>query len=128
MDSTLLVKTICLGSAAGFIGGVTGSTGLGAITSGLLILGISNDMKNAVGTTLATTLIPVSIGSVYTYYQRNQVNFPVAFILIICVTIMSYVGACYTKYISNAIIKYYTAVYCFALSIFFFCSAYFNWR
>ena len=128
MDSSLLVKTICLGSAVGFIGGVIGTTGSGAIISGLLILGISNDMKSAVGTTLATTLIPVSIGSVYTYYQRNQVDFPVAIILVICVTIMSYIGSYYTKYISNAIIKYYTAVYCFALAIFFFCSAYFNWR
>jgi uncharacterized membrane protein YfcA len=128
MESILLAKTALLGVITGFIGGLTGSSGSGMITSGLLILEISKDMKSAVGTTLATTMIPIALGSVYTYYQRKQVDVRVAIVLIICMASMMWVGAYCTKYMSNTFLKYFTSIYCLALGVFFFCSAYFDWR
>jgi uncharacterized membrane protein YfcA len=128
MDTTILSKTAILGVITGFIGGLTGSSGSGMITSGLLILEIAKDMKTAVGTALATTMVPFALGSVYTYYQRKQVDVRVAIVLIICMSIMMCIGTYCTKYMSNMFLKYFTSVYFFALAIFFFCSAYFGWR
>lgn len=117
------LKTLGLGLFSGLLGGVTGSSGTGIITAGLLILGIVDDMKTAAGTTLATILLPLSLAAVITYYQRKQVNFRAAIILIVSMFFATWYGSYLTKYLTNQVIQYITAVYFMFVTLFFFYNA-----
>ena len=119
-------KTIFLGLVAGLIGGITVSSGTGIITAGLLMLGIIDNMKIAAGTTLAAMLLPLSFGAVVTYYQRKQVNFRVALLLVIAIFFATWYGSYLTKYITSQIIQYITATYFLSITLFFFYNGYYG--
>jgi hypothetical protein len=120
------IKTIFLGLGSGVLGGITGSSGTGVITAGLLMLGIVDNMKTAAGTTLATILLPLSLAAVITYYQRKQVNFRAALILIFTMFFATWYGSYLTKYVTNQFIQYLTAVYFLCVTIFFFYNGYYG--
>ena len=90
------------------------------------MLGIIDNIKIAAGTTLAAMLLPLSFGAVVTYYQRKQVNFRVALLLVITIFFATWYGSYLTKYITSQIIQYITATYFLSITIFFFYNGYYG--
>ena len=122
MDKTVL--TIGLGLVAGLFGGTIGASGIELMLPGLLILGIVNDYKMAVGTVLTAILAPLSIGAVYVYYKRKQVVPKTALLLIISYAVAAYFSAKLAKTIPNQKIQFMAAFYFLSIGLFMLWNAY----
>jgi len=124
----LFIYTI-FGLASGFSLGTTSFNPAGLILLVLDVLGIG-DYKSNLGSLLILNLFPITIGSVYEFYKADKINWPLAWSLIISVTIGSYFGSkivTQKKYsLSEKTIKYFTAYICIAIGFIFLISAYYE--
>lgn len=116
MNKSLL--TIGVGALAGLCGGSLGLSGIELMLPGLLVLGIVNDYKTAAGTVLFAILFPLSIGAVYVYYKRKQVEFKTSIILIFAYAIAAYFGAKFTKNIDNSKLSLAAGIYLIFIGLF----------
>ena len=116
MNKTVL--TIMLGLIAGLFGGSLGQSGAEFMLPGLLVLGIVANHKTAIGTVLLTIVPPLSLGAVYVYYKRNQVDVKTALILMVSYFITAYLGAKYSKNVSDETIGYITGFYLISIGLF----------
>ena len=73
-------------------------------------------------------LFPITLGSVYEFYNANLINYPFAFTLVITMIIGSYLGSRFItdkkNEISKKTIKYITAVISMIIGLSFLYSAY----
>jgi len=120
------ILTIILGFFAGITSGSLGVSGAEIILPGLIILNIVKNFKISIGTTLLTILPPLSIGSVYEYYKRKQIDIPISLILMITIFLGAWVGSKLVKDVSNTMLEYLTGFFFIFVGIFFLFNAYYN--
>ena len=118
------ILTILLGSVVGLLGGLQGSAGSLYILTGLLILGIVDNQKQAAGTALMYTSVPLTLSAAYIYYKKGDVDLTVSGILILTGIIFSYFGAKLNYLIPKKAVEYSIFITTFLSSIYFFIKAY----
>jgi uncharacterized membrane protein YfcA len=107
-----------------------GITGINPISLSLLVLNSLNigQFKSNLGSILFLNLFPITLGSVYEFYNANLINYPFAFTLVITMIIGSYLGSRFItdkkNEISKKTIKYITAVISIIIGLSFLYSAY----
>ena len=82
-----------IGAVTGFLAGLQGIAGSFYILTLLLLTGLSDDQRHAAGTTLLTIVFPLSLGAVWTYYKKGDVDIPIALTIIAVYFIFSTLGA-----------------------------------
>lgn len=87
------ILSVLLGSVVGILGGLQGNAGSLYVLTGLLLLGIVDDQRKAAGTTLIFTSVPLTLAAAYAYYQKGDVDLPIAGTLIVTAVAFSYIGA-----------------------------------
>lgn len=103
-----------IGVCAGTIGAITGTSGSSVILPGLLISGVVNDYKTAVGTTLLSILPPVSLASFYSYWKAGKYQFDSAiFVSLFYVLTSFFVGMWVVKRASEK--SLYLFSFCYSL-------------
>ena len=107
MNSLLIAGII--GLAAGILSGLFGIGG-GIIVVPALILWLNLPLREATGTSLAALLLPVGILGVLTYYQRKEVNLPVALLLALGLLIGALAGAQLATRLPESALRYALAV------------------
>jgi len=120
---------ILFGIISGFCLGTTSFNPVGIILILLNALNIG-DYKSNLGALMLLNIFPISIGSFYEFYNYGLVNWSLAFILCITVTIGSYLGSkiiTNKKYaLSNKSIQYFTGYISIIIGIIFLISAYYE--
>ena len=119
-----ILLTILLGCISGLAGGALGQSGAETMLPGLLILGLVPNFKTGAGTVLLALIPPISLLAAWQYYKRGQVQVHTSIILFICYFFMAFVGAYFTKDISNLTLEFTTGVYFLLISMFFFWNSY----
>ena len=123
-----LVESI-LGLFSGIFLGITGIAPIGIILLALDFLKIG-DYKSNLGTILFINLFPISIGSVYEFYNSKQINFSLGLILLISVILGGFIGSKFVAGNQNKLsiksIKYITAYLSFFMGVLFLYSAYYE--
>ena len=124
----LLIKTI-VGLIFGLFLGITGIPPTGLV---LLILDIFKigDYKSNLGAILFMSLFPISIGSFYEFYKVKQVDFSLAYILLITAVIGALTGSKFAAgekaFITTKGIKYTTGFLSLFVGLNFLYSAYYE--
>jgi uncharacterized membrane protein YfcA len=109
-----------------------GITGINPISLSLLILNSLDigQFKSNLGSILFLNLFPITLGSVYEFYNANLINYPFAFTLVITMIIGSYLGSRFITDKKNGIskktIKYITALISIIIGLSFLYSAYYE--
>jgi len=123
-----LVYIIC-----GFFSGFCmGTTTFNPITIILLILDALKigDYKKNEGSIMLLNVFPITIGSTYTFYKKNLIDYPLAITLIITVTLGSYLGSFLVTNKKNALtdkqIKYFTGFVSLIFGIIFLIAGYYS--
>jgi len=120
-----------VGLASGIFLGVTGIIPSAIILLILNLLNIGN-YKTNLGSILFVMLFPVTIGSVYEFYKSKQIDYYLSLILLISVTIGSYIGSRFVagkndkETLTPRTIKYITGVVTFFVGTGFLYSAYYD--
>ena len=124
-----IIIYIILGTISGLSLGTTGINPTNFVLLILDILGIG-DYKSNLGSILFLNLFPISIGSVYEFYNQNLINYPLAFILIITAVIGSYYGSKLVtdkkKALTTKTIKYITGYFSLIIGLTFLLNAYYE--
>lgn len=79
-----------IGSCAGTVGAITGTSGSSVILPGLLMTGIVPDYKTAVGTTLLSLLPPISLTAFYSYWKAGKYQLDSAVIVTLFYVLVSF--------------------------------------
>ena len=116
--------TFILAAIVGFIGGLQGNAGSVYLVTGLLALGIANNQREAAGTTLLFTALPITLGSAYEYYKRGHIDVHIAIILCIVAFVFSTLGAQMNYKLTAKFTEYSMAVTMGLSAIYFFWRAY----
>ena len=115
------IITAILGIISGIIGGSVGTSGSNVIIPGLIMFKISPNYQTAVGTTLLTILPPLSIGAVYSYWKKKQIQLDISVILMITYAIAAFLGAYIAlHYVSGKTLSLCYAIYLLMISVYFF--------
>jgi len=121
------VIIIIIGLFFGIMMGMTGILPIGLLIIGLKYLNVG-DYKTVLGTVLYIILFPITIGSVWDFYNARKINYFVANILLVTLIIGSFLGSKFVLderiQLSEKTIKYISAVITLIASILFFISAY----
>jgi uncharacterized membrane protein YfcA len=83
------VILVLIGLISGLIGGMLGGGSDVLIVPMLLYFGVTNNIKTAIGTSLAALIPPIGIFAVYQYWERKEVNISYAMIIAVVFTIVS---------------------------------------
>jgi len=118
------IATIILGILVGIIGGIQGIAGSIYILVGLLVMGIVTSQKDAAGTTLIVTALPISLLAAYNYYKKGDAQVDVAVLLSITIFISMYFGAKLNYMIPKRYIYLFTGATVFLSSLYFFYKGY----
>lgn len=118
------LETIILGIVAGVLGGALGQSGAEIMVPGLLLLGIVSNFKTAAGTVLLTIIPPLSLMAIFVYWKRNQVQVWTSVILIVVYFFAAWVGAFFTKNVTDQTLEYVSGVYFILIGLFFLWNAY----
>lgn len=123
------IVEVVLGLICGIFLGVTGILPLSIILIVLDYLNIGDYISN-LGATLFLYLFPFTFGSIYEFYKNKKINYNLGWILLITISIGSYIGS---KYVVGAgfklsikQIKYISAFLGLIMCILFFISAYYE--
>ena len=116
--------TIIIGILSGLVGGALGQSGSGFMLPALLVSGVVPSFKTAAGTTLLAIIPPLSIFAVIQYYKRGQVQVKTSLILMATYICVAYLGAYFTKDVTNTQLQYISGFYFLMLSAFFFWNGY----
>ena len=106
------ISLLVLGLVAGVLGGMFGIGGGLVMVPGMVLL-LGFDDKKAVGTSLATILLPVGVLGVVEHWRAGNVDFRVAALLGVGFVIGSFAGAVFTNqpYITKNTFKLMYAVF-----------------
>ena len=118
------ILTLMLGLLSGIFGGAFGLGGTFVMLPGLLLLGIIQDYKTAVGTVLLSLLPPISILAVIEYYKRKKVDTYIGIILCITYFFGAYFGSLINNMYSIKTLEYVTSFSFLMISAMFFYMAY----
>ena len=103
-----------IGACSGTVGAITGTSGASVILPGLLISGIVDDYKTAVGTTLLSMLPPISLAAFYSYWKAGKYQLDSAVIIMIFYVLVSFfVGMWVVKRASEK--SLYLFSFCFSI-------------
>jgi uncharacterized membrane protein YfcA len=112
------IATGIIGAAIGFISGWQGISRDDLLLVLLLVTGLAANQKIAAGTVLLSVVFPISIGAVWEYYKRGDVDFTLGIILtltyIVTATLgakMNYVVSKKTTALSIIIVEIISALY-----------------
>ena len=120
---------ILFGLISGFALGTTTFNPIGLI---LLVLNALNigDYKSNFGALMLLNIFPITIGSSFEFYKSGLINWPLALVLCVTITLGSYLGSkiiTNKKYdISTKTIKYFTGYVVVIIGIAFLISAYYD--
>jgi len=120
---------VLFGLVSGFALGTTSFNPIGLI---LLLLNALNigDYKSNLGALIVLNLFPITIGSSFEFYKSGLINWPLALVLCVTITLGSYLGSkiiINKKYdISTKTIKYFTGYVVVIIGIAFLISAYYD--
>jgi uncharacterized membrane protein YfcA len=121
------VIIIIIGLFFGIMMGMTGILPIGLLIMVLKYLNVG-DYKTILGTVLYVILFPITIGSVWDFYNARKINYFVANVLLVTLIIGSFLGSKFVLderiQLSEKTIKYISAVITLIASILFFISAY----
>lgn len=123
------VIEVIIGFSSGIFLGITGIIPTAII---LLLLNLLNigTYKSNLGAILLVMLFPVTIGSVYEFYKTKQINYYLSLILLISISIGSYIGSSFVAGNNGTLtprtIKVITGFVTFFVGIGFFYSAYYD--
>jgi uncharacterized membrane protein YfcA len=121
------VLIIIIGLFFGIMMGMTGILPIGLLILVLKYLNVG-DYKTILGTVLYVILFPITIGSVWDFYNARKINYFVANVLLVTLIIGSFLGSKFVLderiQLSEKTIKYISAVITLIASILFFISAY----
>ena len=121
------VIIIIIGLFFGIMMGMTGILPIGLLIMVLKYLNVG-DYKTILGTVLYVLLFPITIGSVWDFYNARKINYFVANVLLVTLIIGSFLGSKFVLderiQLSEKTIKYISAVITLIASILFFISAY----
>ena len=84
-----LLSLILIGTISGFIGGLLGGGSDVLIVPLLLLFGVYDNIKTAIGTSLAALIPPIGIFAVYQYWKTNNVGIKDSLIIALTFTIVS---------------------------------------
>ena len=124
----LFIYTL-FGLASGFC---LGTTGFNPVSLILLLLDALNigDYRSNLGSIMVLNLFPITSGSVYRFYKSNMINWSLALILIVTITLGSYYGSALItnkKYeLTEKSIKYFSACLSLLIGFSFLISAYYE--
>ena len=113
------ILTVLLGALVGLLGGLQGNAGSLYVLTGLLLLGIVDNQRKAAGTTLVFTSVPLTLAAAYAYYQKGDVDLPIACILIATAIAFSFIGAKLNYLIPKKYVLYSIFLATFLSSIYF---------
>ena len=102
-------KSFIAGFIAGLLAGLLGITGSVIIIPLLLIFGIFENYKTAIGTVLFTSDPLQSMFAVIEYARNKKIEYLIAGTLFVAYISGSYFGAKYNNYFSEKTLKYMTA-------------------
>lgn len=114
-----ILLTTLIGIFSGIIGGATGLGGTFIMLPSIILLNIIPDYKTAVGTILLSMLPPISLFAVTDYYNRKKVDILIAVILCVSYMLSANYGAILNNYFSDKVLKYFTALMFFIISLYF---------
>ena len=117
---TELFLTIGLGVVAGVLGGAMGTSGALTIIPGLIVLGLVPNFATAAGTTLLTILPPLSLGAIFVYYRKKEVQAHTAIILMITYALTAGLGAHITHTVKERTIYFVMSFYLCLVAAFYF--------
>jgi uncharacterized membrane protein YfcA len=92
-DVIKYITVIMIGCIVGFISGFQGIAGGFYISMLLLFTGIAKTQRMAAGTTLLAVVFPLSIGAMYEYWKKGDVDIYAGLIITFFYMIFSWVGA-----------------------------------
>lgn len=111
---------IFFGLISGLCLGATSFNPVGLILIVLQALKIC-DYKSNLGALMVLNLFPIAIGSFFEFYKSGQINWPLAIILILSVTLGSWFGSKIVTNknyaLSNKSIEYFTGYVCILIGI-----------
>jgi len=117
-----------LGFVMGLLQGVVGFTPMSIIIFILYYFKIMTDYKTILGTALYIVLLPLTIGSVWEFYKVKKIHFLFGNILLITLTIGSYIGSLLilnpAYRITDKMIQYMTSAMGFVTFVMYFILAY----
>ena len=123
-----LVESI-LGILTGLFLGITGIAPTGLVLFALDYLKIG-DYKSNLGAILFLNLFPITLGSVFEFYNSKKINFSLGFILLLSIIIGSYIGSKMVvgnnSFLTTKHIKYITSTLSFIVAFVFLYSAYYD--
>lgn len=114
------IYTFILGAIVGLLGGLQGNAGSLYILTGLLLFDIVKHQREAAGTTLLFTSVPLTLAAAYNYYKKGDINIPIAIILIFTATIFSFLGSKLNYLLSEKTVIFSIAITTLLSSIYFF--------
>jgi uncharacterized membrane protein YfcA len=109
-----------------FCGIIESSIGISCMIIPLLLLsGLFIDHKEALGTTLCATLLPLSVGAVYIHYKSDNVKLDYAVILAIAYFIGATFASNYVVHsIDNKDLALFGSIILFCMSLYYFIKYY----
>jgi uncharacterized membrane protein YfcA len=123
-----IVIGIVLGLLSGVIFGLTGVSVTGFVIIFMDYFGVL-PYKTIIGTLLFLNLFPMTIGSVYEFYESKQIDYVLGLILVVTVAIGAAAGSYFVAGghgLSNKTIKYVSGGVNVFLAILFFASGYYT--
>lgn len=124
----LYLSSVVLGTIAGFIGGAFGLAGSVLLVPALVLLKILPTYSLSIGTVLFAMLPPTSLFAVLEFHRQKKINYKIGAVLIVTVTLATYLGAYCNKFIAEHVVKYVSSFILFALAIGMFYSGYIDSR
>jgi uncharacterized membrane protein YfcA len=90
---TKYIGTILVGSLVGVISGWQGISRDDMLLALLLLFGLEANQRIAAGTVLLSVVFPISIGAVWEYYKRGDVDIVLGLLLTVTYIITATLGA-----------------------------------
>ena len=90
---TKYIGTILVGSLVGVISGWQGISRDDMLLALLLLFGLEANQRIAAGTVLLSVVFPISIGAVWEYYKRGDVDIVLGLLLTVTYVITATLGA-----------------------------------
>jgi uncharacterized membrane protein YfcA len=81
MDKIRSIYAIIVGLVCGFVVGLLGTPGYAMIVPALLVFAIVPEYTKAIGTYLLALAVPLTAAGAYIYYQNDNVDVNISFIL-----------------------------------------------
>lgn len=104
MTTNSIVVYMGIGAVAGILSGLFGIGG-GLIIIPALIYVAGYSQYAATGTSLAVLLPPIGILATVEYYRRGYVNIKAALLIAVCLMVMSWVSARFTRKIDSQYVR-----------------------